>query len=443
MSNSCVAWVPGCAEPLRRGITHATMKRVVLLAGAGLLAMPAARASDEWPQWRGPERTGSLAAQAGAASWPESLVEQWEREVGAGYSGPVVSGDRVWVQARLGRREIVRCLRLEDGTEVWTAGYPAEFEQHSSARDHGRGPYSTPTVTEGRLFTLSVTALLSVWKADTGDLLWRRDFSPEFDPSFPIFGAAASPLVWQGLCFIHLGCSDEQRPGEPGRGAMVALRVTDGSEVWRWSADGPSLGASPILHVIDGRPQLVFKSRRNIVGLEPLTGAELWRIPFEVSQGNTIVTPLCVEDRLFTSDHHKGFHAWSIRGEGGTWSARHLWRGRDSLFTSSPVVAGGLVVGLSSSRRGHLFALDPGDGAVLWRGEPGWGEHVSLISRGDEVLVFREGVLTVGAVSREGFRSLRTYRLDRLETWSHPAVVRDRILVKEGTRVVAYGLGAR
>ena len=414
---------------------------VIALVFIGLLTCSQAKAQGDWPQWRGNDRTASLPATTNKADWPERLIKQWEREVGEGYSGPVAVADRIWIHTRKGRREIVSSLKLSDGSEVWSAGYDADFKQHSSARGHGRGPYSTPSMVDGRLFTLGIKAILSAWNADSGTLLWKRDYSSEFDPSYPIFGAAPSPLVWNGLCFLHFGASVGQKPGNPGLGAMVALRARDGKEVWRWDADGPSIGASPMLHKIEGREQLVFKSKEIIVGLDPRTGTELWRIPYKVNQDNTIVTPLFLKNRLLTSDHRKGFHAWQIESEGESWTARHLWRNDESLFTSSPVVAAGLVVGLSHRRSGQLFALDPKDGAVLWRGKPRWGEHASLVSRGDEVLVFREnGWLMVGKVSRERFRLLVEYRLGRSGMWGHPAIVHGRILIKDGTRLASYQL---
>jgi outer membrane protein assembly factor BamB len=372
--------------------------------------------------------------------WPARATLLWEREIGGGYSGPVVSGNRIWVHARTEGEEVVSALALGSGEEAWARSYPAPFEQDSSALMHGRGPYATPSLAEGRLFTLGVRAVLSAWDADAGTLLWRKDYSGEFDPNHTLFGAAASPLVWGGLCFVHFGGPKEGKLGSPGPGAMVALSVVDGAEVWRWSGDSPGLGASPVIQAIDGRPQLVFKARASIVGADPRTGSELWRIPFKVTEDNTIVTPVFLDDVLLTSDYDKGMSAWRIEEQGGTWTARELWHHREaSLFMSSPVVVGDLIVGLSHFKRGQLFALDPGSGRVMWREGERWGEHASLIAWGNQVLVFREdGSLVVGEVSRERFRSVRTYRLGGDRMWGHPAAVDDRIIIKDGSRLAVY-----
>ena len=426
---------------MRSGRAFSHLPAAILL-GVVVLGTQAGPDSADWPQWRGPLRTGAARAPFRAQDLPPRLTRLWEREVGGGYAGPVVSGGRVWVHSRQGGREVVRALGLGDGEVLWSRSYPAPFRQDDDALEHGLGPYATPAFADGRLFTFGVTAVLSAWDAATGELLWRRASADEFDPGFPYFGAAASPLVWGGLCFVHLGGHERDGMEDAGAGAMVALRVSDGREVWRWSGDGPALGASPVVQLIDGRPQLVFKSMRLILGLDPATGRELWRKPFQMPMDNTIVTPLFLGDRLLTSDYDSGFLAWRIERLGEAWRIRRLWRHREvSLFNSSPVLAGGLVVGFSHLRRGQLFVLDPKDGAVLWRGPPRGGEHATLISWSDEVMVIQEGgTLLLAEVSRAGLRPFRKYRLGHSVAWSHPAVVGDRIVFRDGTRLAVSRL---
>jgi outer membrane protein assembly factor BamB len=415
------------------------------VALAGLVLLLAAPAPDrgEWRQWRGAERDGVVAWEA-PAEWPAQLALRWDRDLGEGYSGPVVAGDRVWVHTRKDGAEVVSALTLGGGETVWSRRYAVPFEQDPDARQHGEGPYATPAVADGRLFTLSMTSILSAWDAESGTLLWRRDFAAEFDPPYPYFGAASSPLVWGDQCFVHFG-SIGWDVGDRDSGAMIALDVVEGRERWRWAGDAGAIGASPMMHSIGGRLQLIFKTKENIVGLDPLDGEELWRIPYLVSQYNTIVTPLLIGNQLVTSDWDKGLHAWRIAYGDESWSANKLWESRAaSMFTSSPVIIGGQVVGFSHFRGGQLFGLDPTRGEVLWTGIPRSGEHASLIAWGDWLLVFRDdGLLMVGQVSGDGFHPARTYRVGRSGLYAHPAVVGNLIIVKNGTRLAAFALSAR
>ena len=53
--------------------------------------------AQEWSQWRGPARNGSVPAKSSPPAWPNIFRETWRVEVGEGYSSPVISGDRVFV----------------------------------------------------------------------------------------------------------------------------------------------------------------------------------------------------------------------------------------------------------------------------------------------------------------------------------------------------------
>ena len=69
-----------------------------LLTGAALITSPAWAADTNWPQWRGPNRDGQFTGPV----WPEKLgtnhlQRTWRVELGPSYSGPIVSGDRVFM----------------------------------------------------------------------------------------------------------------------------------------------------------------------------------------------------------------------------------------------------------------------------------------------------------------------------------------------------------
>lgn len=411
-----------------------SLRAAILLAALGAVALA------QWPQWRGPSRDGSIPAPAAPRPWPPQLTRLWEREVGQGYSGPIVDQQTVFVHSRLGHNEAVSALRLSDGRPLWAASYPAPFTQEPDGAAHGLGPFATPAISAGRLFTLSVTNVLHAWDAASGRLLWKRDASSEFSSGYPYFGASGSPLVWRDLVFTHLGGHRRGNIETPGHGAIVALRASDGRELWRWSGDGPAVGSSPIFCQFQSQTHLVYETKKLIAGLDPSTGHELWRIPYPVPMDNTISTPVCLANRLIASDYDAGFRSWLIESAGGQWTPRPSWRHRDaSLFTSSAVPVAGLLAGFSHFRKGQLFLLNPHDGKVIWRGEPRAGEHATLIARGHELLVFTDnGLLLAGAIDREAFRPLRRYRLGDTLTWAHPALAGDLILYRNATRLAAW-----
>ena len=421
----------------RSAILHFPVALVVVL----FIFLPSTVVAD-WTQWRGAHGDGSVSGPARSRPLPGKLPVVWERQVGGGYSGPVISGDHVWVHSRQGTNEVVTCLHLETGAPIWRQSYPVPFVQDDDALQHGLGPFATPALQDGHLLTFGITSVLIAWDAASGELLWRRDSADEFDPAFPFFGAANSPVVWEDRVFVHLGGHARRHIEDPSEGALVALRISDGGEIWRWIGDGPAVGATAALVEVEGRPHLVLKTKKLLVGVDPRTGRELWRLPYVVSQDNTIVTPLFAGGRLFTSDYDRGIEAWTIEPDGETWTIRELWTQRDaSLSMSSPVVAGGSVVGFSHMRKGQLVVLDPENGEVTWQGPGRSGEHASLVSWADEVMVFTDdGSMTIGRVESHRFHRLGRHRLGEAVAWAHPAVVEPYLVYRDGDDLVVRRL---
>src|SRR5262245_45207440 len=76
----------------------------------------------DWPQWRGPGRTG-VAKEAGLLkSWPSNGPPLlWSiSNLGEGYGSIAIKGDRIFVQGVKDRQSTVFCLSRSDGKTVWT-----------------------------------------------------------------------------------------------------------------------------------------------------------------------------------------------------------------------------------------------------------------------------------------------------------------------------------
>lgn len=136
------------------------MRRAIL--GAAVVSLLATASLDaQWPQWRGHNRDGVVAAASVPKAWPAKLTPKWTQTVGEGYSSPVVADGRVCVHSRQDPDEVVTALDLASGRVLWTQKYQSAFTKNKYANSMSKGPFSTPLVANGRLFTLGASALLT------------------------------------------------------------------------------------------------------------------------------------------------------------------------------------------------------------------------------------------------------------------------------------------
>ena len=84
---------------------------------------------------------------------------------------------------------------------------------------------------DGKLYTLGVTAILSCFDANSGELKWRKEFGTP-DTSKMFCGTAFSPVVDQGNLIVYAG--DDIKGG-----SMLALDPATGLERWKWTGEGP------------------------------------------------------------------------------------------------------------------------------------------------------------------------------------------------------------
>src|SRR5713101_3388181 len=95
---------------------------LLLAAGLGILSL-AAYATD-WPQWRGPQRTGISQESGLLKQWPaEGPRLLWQiRDLGEGYATPAVVGTRLYVLGNRGlENEFVQALSVQDGKSIWSS----------------------------------------------------------------------------------------------------------------------------------------------------------------------------------------------------------------------------------------------------------------------------------------------------------------------------------
>src|SRR5207247_10263755 len=86
--------------------------------------------------------------------------------------------------------ERVLCLNEAEGKLIWKYEYTCAYGVSYPA-----GPRTTPLVSEGKVYTLGAEGNLCCLEAESGKLVWSRDFIKDFEVKTAMWGVAGHPLL--------------------------------------------------------------------------------------------------------------------------------------------------------------------------------------------------------------------------------------------------------
>jgi outer membrane protein assembly factor BamB len=429
-----------------------------------LLIVPSGLRAADWSQWLGSQRDGIWRESGILEKFPPGgPALRWRTEIGAGYSGPSVAGNRVYVMDRLradasggGRAsraalpgsERVLCLDAATGEIVWKHEYDCPYDVAYPA-----GPRVTPLVADGRVYTLGTEGHLFCLDAKTGKVIWAREFKKDYHVQTPMWGFSANPLLDGNklICMVR-------GPGS----TVVAFDKHSGKELWRaLSASEPGYCA-PMIYEAGGRRQLIIWHPEALNSLNPESGGVYWSEPFNVRSGLTIGTPRKLGNRLFVSAFYNGSLMMELDETRPT--ARVLWRGSSnserntdglhSLITT-PYLEDGYIYGVCSYGQFRCLKADTGERVwetfepVVKKSER-WGTAF-IVKHEDRFFLFNElGNLIIAKLSPAGYEEIsRAHLLDpdntdarRNVVWSHPAFAHRSIFARNDREMVCYSLAA-
>ncbi|HVU90313.1 MAG TPA: PQQ-binding-like beta-propeller repeat protein [Pirellulales bacterium] len=401
---------------------------------AALCAAVIASAED-WPRWRGPRGDGTWHAPPLPEVWPaDGLKTVWRQPIGGGYAGVSVADGRVLIMDR--QREPVEVERVlafdaATGRQLWKHEYPVEYGK----LDYGNGPRAAPTIHEGRVYTLGALGHVLCLDAATGKSLWSHDCVAEMQAKIPDWGLSASPVVWKNLVIVHVGV-----PG----GSFVAFDRATGKEVWRASND-PAGYATPIIVNRSHGPQLVGWTPENVVGITLDSGHVDWQIPYKVTYGVSIATPIVRDDLVFVTGYWEG--SKMVRLGQGPADAELAWEDTKQLrgLMSQPLERNGFVYSLDKQLGVTCFEM--ATGKKLWddgnRLTPrGRNPQVTMVWLGDSdrtISLNAEGELVLARFTPQGYEEQSRTKIIG-PTWAHPAYAGRHVFARDDAELVCVEL---
>lgn len=357
------------------------VRRVVWWLGAMVLAVGPVQA--DWAQWRGPEGSGVSPESNWAVGKlvPEPSV-LWRTNVGRGYASVSVAGGRLYTMGNEGDRDVVRCLAVSTGKEIWRHTYTCRGGSYP-------GPRATPVKDGNLLFSVSRAGDVYALDITTGHPVWHRNVAEELGARDPRWGHAASALVVGDIVLLNACTSG------------VALQKSTGKTIWA-SDPGICNYATPVLARLDGDAYAVVMGKDMVYGVDVGTGRRLWSFPWEESKYDVNAADPVIS----------GTHVFVSSGYGKGCAVRRVERGATHLVWSnqrmrnhfsSCVLIDGYLYGIDGNAgRGDLVCLSFASGDEAWRENLGFG---SLMAAAGKLLVLNErGRLHVVEAVPEGYR---------------------------------------
>jgi outer membrane protein assembly factor BamB len=394
------------------------------IAALGLLATGPLAAAD-WPQWRGPTRNDHSSDKGLLKYWPKDGPKRaWLNDgVGLGYAGYSVADGKLFTMGLREGQELLIALDAATGKELWATPAGPRYPNN-----WGDGPRMTPTVAGDRVFAIGGQGLLVCASAKDGKVLWTKSLVSDLGGKLQDWGYTESPLVVGDVVICTPGGS---------QGTLAGLDTQTGKVVWR-SKDVTDNAqySSPILISHEGKPQVVQLIMNKVFGVDPKSGALLWKHDFP-GRVAVIPTPIYSDGIVYvTAGYGVGCAAFKL-GPGNS---------VEPLYQDNKVMKnhhGGVVlVG------GHLYGHSDGAGWVcqeLATGKEVWshkGFGKGAVHYADGMLYCldeRSGDVALVEANTQGWKEVARFKLAPLSEkrsrqggiWPHPVVVNGRLYLRD------------
>lgn len=366
--------------------------------------------ANDWPQWRGLQRDGLSSETVNAAWTGVGPAVLWRAAVGVGFSSISVSHGRACTMGNTNGQDTIWCFDAKTGKEIWKQSYPAAL----APEYYEGGPGATPTIEAGRVFTISKWGDVFCLDAATGAVVWRRDLRESgLKPNR--WGFGGSPLVWEDLVIFNAGA------------AGIALEKATGRVAWSSGTNATGY-ASPVLMQSGATPVVLIFAAKQVVAVNPRTGGEVWRFPWETKWDTNNTDPLVQSNRVFLSSFTAGCALLSVQDA----LPKLVYQAHSLSNHLSPgILMGDFLYAFNGEAKfkTDLRCIHVPSGEPKWSAkDPAFG---SLISAGGKLLILSEkGELCLAQVSPLGFTPLARAPVLTGVCWTPPALADGLLYVR-------------
>lgn len=389
------------------------MKTKCLLAAITALLIISAfpLAAQDWPQFLGPDRN-SISPQKGLLrSWPESGPEAlWTVNMGIGYGGAIAKDGKVYVLDREdGVCDIMRCLDLNTGKELWRFSYDAPGTLPFP------GSRSVPIVDDRHVYSCGPNGDLYCIDLNTYKPVWNKNVWTDFGgEKLPTWGIAQCPIIYGDLLVIASQAS---------QAGVVAYNKFTGDVVWQTHNLGYIGYSNPKVVNISSEDQIVYITSSfiprdeskatimgNVVGINPNTGEILWQYSDWVSPGQVPCAVDAGDNRLLISGETRSTMLKINRNANGTFEASEVFTTEEfGDETKTPLLHNGYFYAMfrTVSKREGLVCMDM-NGEIMWKTKRNPNFDFGSMILADGLLLATDGSKTLYLIEPDpaGFKSI-------------------------------------
>ncbi len=401
-----------------------------------------------WPRFRGPNYDAISPERVSLSrTWPdEGPAVLWSVDVGEGYGGAAVFDGRVYLldYDQPSQADVVRCLSLNDGKEIWRYSYPVKVK-----RFHGMSR-TVPAVAGEHVVTMGPKGHVTCLNARTGEFRWMVNLVKEYGTTIPQWYTAQCPLIDDGKAII---APAGLLPDGTGGVLMMAVDCATGETVWqtpnpdRWVMTHSSI----VPMEFAGRRFYVYcggsTDAGGVVGVSAEDGAVLWKTDEWKVRTNVPMPVVIGKDRIFLTagygQYDNGCMMLRLSESEGKIVTQPEFRYGTDVFGSmqqTPIYYDGHIYGVAMDKQ--LVCLDL-QGQVVWTSTSantfGYGPYA--IAGGLLYALNDSGVLTLVEAGASGYVPLDQAKvLDGIESWGPMAIASGRLIVRDLTRMVCLDI---